>query len=68
MNPLKGKLFNAVARLESALAEFSRLLDQRRQMWCHFRFTPLVLDLQGEQKFVHPLWLDVHIYQQPSVL
>jgi hypothetical protein len=29
---------------------------------------PLVLDIRGEQKFVHPLWLDMHIHEEPYLL
>jgi hypothetical protein len=68
VNSLKTKFFSAVARLESSLVEFGHPRDQHSQTSCHLCFAPLVLDLRGEQKFVHPLRLDVHIHQEPYLL
>jgi hypothetical protein len=48
--------------------EFGHPLVQCSQTWCHLGLNPFVFDEQGEQKFVHPLQLDVHIHQERSFL
>jgi hypothetical protein len=65
---LKGEFLGAVASFESGLVEFGHPLDQCSHTWCHLRLTLLVIDEWGEQKFVHPPRLDMHIPQEPSFL
>jgi hypothetical protein len=57
-----------VAHLQTGLAEFSYPLDQSRQVHQHLWFLPLVLDIRGEQKLVHPRRWIVHFYQDPPLL
>jgi hypothetical protein len=44
MNPPKSKLFGSVAFPEIDVAELNYPLDQRNQVRCYFRFSPLVID------------------------
>jgi hypothetical protein len=44
MNPPKSKLFGSLAFSETDVAELSHPLDQRNQVRCYFRFSPLVID------------------------
>jgi hypothetical protein len=60
-NPPEGKFLGAVTCLETSVMEFSYLLDQSGQAWCHLWLSPLIIDEWWEQMPVHPLRLDVHI-------
>jgi hypothetical protein len=56
------KLFNAVACLESGIAEFGHALDQSGQAAIHRWFAPLILKDRGEQEHVSPRCWGVHVY------
>jgi hypothetical protein len=45
-NPPKSKLFGTVACLKTNLAEFSHPLNQCSQVWCYFRFPPLINNMR----------------------
>jgi hypothetical protein len=60
-NPPKGEFLGAVAGLKTGLTEFSYSLDQSSQAQHHLRLAPLIVNEWGEQRFVHPLRLNVHI-------
>jgi hypothetical protein len=48
--------------------EFSHPLDQSGKARCHRQLAPFVFDERGRQKIIHPLRLNMHIYQKPLLL
>jgi hypothetical protein len=67
-NPPKIEFFDAVARLEAGLSQFSNTPGQRSQAIGHRWFRPLILDSWREQKLVYPRGLITHIYENPLLL
>jgi hypothetical protein len=67
-NLSKIEFFDAVARLEASLTQFSNMLGQRSQAIGHRWFWPLILDSWREQKFVDPRGLIMHIHKNPLLL
>jgi hypothetical protein len=67
-NSPKMQLFNAVARLEPGLVEFSHALDQSGQAVIHRWLVPFILDDWGKQEPVSPRRRFVHIHQDPPFL
>jgi hypothetical protein len=65
VDPPKSKFLGAVACIKTEVTEFSHLLDQSSQAWCHLLLSPLIINEQRVQVSVHPLWGNVHIHQEP---
>jgi hypothetical protein len=65
---LNGEFLGEVTGLKPGLTEFSYPLDQSGQAQRHHRFTPFFFDERGKHKLVHPLWLNMHIHQEPLLL
>jgi hypothetical protein len=65
VNSPKMELFDAVARLEPGLVEFSHALDQSGQAVIHRWLVPLILDDRGKQEPVFTRRGFVHIRQDP---
>jgi hypothetical protein len=61
----KGKFLSAVTCQKTGDAMFSYPLDQSGQTRCPLWFPSLLIDKQGVQLSVRPLWLDMHINQEP---
>jgi hypothetical protein len=65
VNPPKCKLFEAVTRSKTGLAEFNYPIDQCLQAWCHLRFSPLINNHGREKMLVCTLGISVHINKEP---
>jgi hypothetical protein len=65
---LKIEFFDAVARLEAGLAQFSNALDQRGYVIGHRWLHPFILDSWRKQKLVDPRGLDMHVHNDPLLL
>jgi hypothetical protein len=67
VNPLKIKLFDAVACPKTDVAEFSHPLGQSGQAQCHLLLSLLVIDKRREQMSINPLRGNIHINQEPPL-
>jgi hypothetical protein len=53
VNPSKVKFIDAVTCSETSVPEFSNLLDQSCQAWCHFWLSPLLINEWGVQLYYY---------------
>jgi hypothetical protein len=67
-NSLMVEFLDAVACLQPSYAELRDTLDQGGQSRSHRRLYPLSLDDRGEQEFVLPRGLNVHVDEEPFLL
>jgi hypothetical protein len=65
VNSPKGQYLGAVIGLKPGLTEFSHPLDRSGQARRHRWLTMFVFDERWVHKLVHPLRLNMHIYQEP---
>jgi hypothetical protein len=64
-NSLEGKFLGVVTLMKTGGAEFGYPLDLSGQTRCHLQFPSLIIDKWRVELPVHPLWLDMHINQEP---